>query len=301
MTTTVQPEWPVKRREMIEWAADSRPWNDLKFRDDDIVVCTWSKSGTTWMQQILAQLILDADPEVYGPDISPWIDFRLTPDALAVAEAQTHRRFLKSHLPIEAIVYSPNAKYIYLARDIRDTMWSWHNHHLNFTSEILEVLQSLPGMEPGRASYPDPDPRVAFRTYLERDGWPCWPFFGHVQAWFDARHLPNLKLVHFNALKNDLEGEIRSIADFLGIEIDNARVPGILEHTSLDHMKSLARKSDILPRIFKQGADTLIHKGTNGRWRDVLTLDDIAFCDATAARNLSADCARWLATGELPS
>lgn len=218
MNAAMQPAWPFKQRETVEWVYDSRPWNDLHFRGGDIVVCTWSKSGTTWMQQILGQLILDADAEVYGPDLSPWIDFRITPDALAVAEAQTHRRFLKSHLPIEATRYAPTAKYIYLARDIRDTMWSWHNHHLNFTPEILGAFQSLPGMEPGRASHPNPDPRIAFRSYLERDGWPCWPFFGHVQGWFDSRHLPNLRLVHFNALKADLEGEIRKLAAFLEID-----------------------------------------------------------------------------------
>lgn len=77
-------------------------------------------------------------------------------------------------------------------------------------------------------------------------------------------------------------------------------MPAILRHCSLEHMKTLARKNPALPQIFKQGGDTLIHKGTNGRWRDVLTLEDIAFADATAARHLSADCARWLATGELP-
>ena len=71
MNAAMQPAWPVKQRETVEWVYDSRPWNDLNFRDGDIVVCTWSKSVTTWMQQILAQLILGADPEVYGPDLSP--------------------------------------------------------------------------------------------------------------------------------------------------------------------------------------------------------------------------------------
>lgn len=300
MNVPIQPNWPVKQREMVEWVIDSRPWNGFRFRDDDIVVCTWSKAGTTWMQQILSQLILDAHPEVYGPDISPWIDSRFTPDAVVVAETQTHRRFLKSHLPIDATVYSPRAKYIYVGRDIRDIFWSWHNHHLNFTPQILAFIQALPGQESGRATYPDPDVRVAFRQYLERDGWPCWPFFSHVQGWFDARHLPNLKLVHFADLKADLKGEIGRIAEFLEIEIDSAQWPRILDHTGLEHMRELARRSEILPRIFRDGGDTFIHKGTNGRWRDVLTLEDNAFCDATAARHLSADCARWLSTGQLP-
>jgi aryl sulfotransferase len=72
----------------------------------------------------------------------------------------------------------------------------------------------------------------------------------------------------------------------------------MLEHCSLEHMRRLAARSEILPRIFRQGGDTLIHKGTNGRWRETLSLEDNAYCDAMAARHLSADCARWLATGQ---
>lgn len=299
MNASAQITWPQKQREMVEWVVDSRPWNDLQFRDGDIVVCTWSKAGTTWMQQILGQLIFDAGQDIYGPDHSPWIDSRFATNALEQAEAQSHRRFFKTHLPLESIVYSPKAKYIYIGRDIRDIYWSWHNHHANFTPEILAFIQSLPGQEPGRASYPDADPRTAFREWLGRDGYPCWPFWQHVQGWFDARHLPNLALFHFADMKADLPGQIRRLATFLDIEIEPGNWQAILDHCSLGHMRNLARRSDILPRIFRQGGDTLIHKGTNGRWREVLTTEDIAASDAAAARHLSADCAHWLATGQL--
>ena len=42
------------------------------------------------------------------------------------------------------------------------------------------------------------------------------------------------------------------------------------------------------------------NKGFNGRWRDVLSSAEIARCDDVGLRNLTADCAHWLATGELP-
>jgi aryl sulfotransferase len=299
MNATAQVAWPIKRREMVEWVIDSRPWNDIVFRDDDIVICAWAKSGTTWMQQILAQLILGGS-DIYGPDVSPWIDGRFFSSAAADAEAQTHRRFLKSHLPIDATVYSPKAKYIYIGRDVRDTYWSWHNHQSSFTPEILGLIQSFPGQEPGRASYPNPDIRLAFGDWLERDGYPNIPYFSHIQGWFDARHLPNLKLFHYADLKADFEGEVRRVADFLGLELDESRVPEILERCSFAHMKVLARKNALHAKVFKRGGDSFINEGTNGRWRGVLTGEDIASADAAAARHLSADCARWLATGELP-
>lgn len=300
MAVAMEIRWPVKQREMVQWVADSRPWNDLDQRPDDIVIATWSKTGTTLLQQLVVQMVFGGDPEIYGPGLSPWIDSRFTPDAVEVAKAQTHRRVLKTHLPIDALVYSPQAKYIYSGRDIRDTFWSWHHHHSSFTPEALAFINALPGWEGQVIGYPDPDIRVAFREWLERDGYPNWPFWGHVQGWFDARNLPNLMLVHFSALIADTAGEARRIADFLEIDVPETAWPRILEYSGIDHTRKLAAQNERLEKVFKGGGATFINRGTNGRWRDVLTLEDNAAVDAAAAEHLSADCARWLATGQLP-
>mgnify|MGYP007026263039 FL=1 len=50
--------------------------------------------------------------------------------------------------------------------------------------------------------------------------------------------------------------------------------------------------------IFEGGAQTFINKGVNGRWKDVLTADDIAAYEARAVAELGLDCARWLADGQ---
>ena len=49
-------------RELHNHHFDSTIWNDFKFRDDDIIIATYAKSGTTWMQQIVAQLLFGGDP-----------------------------------------------------------------------------------------------------------------------------------------------------------------------------------------------------------------------------------------------
>jgi aryl sulfotransferase len=136
-------DWPVKQRELTMWVIDSRQWNGFEFRDDDIVIGTWAKSGTTWMQQIVGQLVFAGEPDLYGQDRSPWPDFRMVPDMLERAAAQTHRRYLKTHLPIESLVYSPEAKYLYIGRDGRDTYWSWHTHHSGFTQQMLDSINAL--------------------------------------------------------------------------------------------------------------------------------------------------------------
>lgn len=292
--------WPVKRRELVQWVADSRLWNDFAMRDDDIVISTWSKSGTTWTQQIVGQLIFNGQPGLYfGPQASPWIDFRLRPEAAAIADAQTHRRFLKTHLPIDALTYSPHAKYLYIGRDGRDVFWSWYNHWSSFKPEILSRISSFYPDQPP-IPFPDPDIRQAFLQWLDTDAYPNWPFWSHVQGWFDARHLPNLRLLHFATLKDDLEGEIRRLANFLEIEVAPDAWPRIVMQSGFDYVRRAAVADPEQAPFLVGGGATFINKGTNGRWRDVLTADDVAKYEAEVARNLTAECAAWLATGMLP-
>ncbi len=139
--------WPKKTRELRTLHLDSTIWNDFKFRDDDIIISTYGKSGTTWMQQIISQMLFAGDTEQDTQAMSPWIDYTLPPKEvkLAAVEAQTHRRFVKTHLPVDALVYSPKAKYLYIGRDGRDVLWSLYNHHANGSEAMYNGLNNRPG------------------------------------------------------------------------------------------------------------------------------------------------------------
>ena len=56
--------WPVKTRELHNHHFDSTAWNDFAFRDDDIVIATYAKAGTTWTQQIVGQLVFGGADDV---------------------------------------------------------------------------------------------------------------------------------------------------------------------------------------------------------------------------------------------
>ena len=103
------PACPAKTREMQTNHFDSTIWNDFTFRDDDIIISTYAKSGTTWVQQMVGQMLFGPDPDLPTGQMSPWVDLRVPPKAfkLQELEAQSHRRFLKTHLPVDALVFRP--------------------------------------------------------------------------------------------------------------------------------------------------------------------------------------------------
>ena len=293
--------WPKKEREFHNHHFDSTIWNDFRFRDDDIIIATYAKSGTTWMQQIIGQLMFRANPDIEVAEMSPWLDLRVPPKAvkLPVVEAQTHRRFLKTHLPVDALRFSPQAKYIYIGRDGRDVVWSMYNHHANANETWYAALNDTPGRVGPPIERPPSDIRQYWRDWMDRDGHPFWPFWENIRTWWAIRKLPNLRLIHFNDLKRDLPGEIRRIAAFFEIPVDEGCFSKVVEHCSFDWMKKNARKSVPLGGAFwDAGAEVFINKGVNGRWADVLSAEDSAEYESRALTELGPECARWLATGE---
>jgi aryl sulfotransferase len=293
--------WPSKTRELHNHHFDSTIWNDFHFRDDDIFIATYAKSGTTWVQQIVAQLLFNGAEDLPVAEMSPWLDLRVPPkqEKLPAVEALRHRRFIKTHLPVDALVFSPEAKYIYVGRDGRDVVWSMYNHHANANQTWYEALNDTPGRVGPPIEKPPASILQYFRDWLDKDGYPFWPFWENIASWWEIRNLPNVMLLHFNELKADMPGQIRRIAAFLGIPIDESRWGAIVEHCGFDYMKTHATKSVPAGGIFWDGGATVfIHKGNNGRWRDVLTEADNRRYEQMAAEHLDPACRHWLATGE---
>jgi aryl sulfotransferase len=292
--------WPEKTRDLQNHHMDSTIWEEFRFRDDDIVIGTYAKSGTTWTQQIVSQLIFEGAEGIDVASLSPWLDMRILPRAetLAMLEAQTHRRFVKTHLPLDALVFSPRAKYLYIARDGRDVAWSAHNHFTNVKPEFFALLNETPGrVGPPMPCLPE-DVRAFFLEWMERDGYPLWSFWENIRTWWNARHLPNVMLLHFADLKRDPEGQIREIAAFLGIQVADQNWSCILEHCSFDYMKRHAEQVAPLGGApWEGGAGTFINKGTNGRWRDILTAEDNRRYAELALDQLGPECAAWLELG----
>ncbi len=294
--------WPQKTGELHSNHFDSTMWNDFEFRDDDIIISTYAKSGTTWMQQIISQLIFNGQEGMEVAEMSPWIDLRVPPKhvKMPAVAAQDHRRFIKTHLPVDNLVFSPKAKYIYIGRDGRDVLWSLFNHHTAANEHWYGALNESPGLVGPKIGKPLESVVDYYHEWLDKDGYPFWSMWENVKSWWRIKNLPNVMFVHFSNLKSDMPGEIQKIASFLDIAIDDSKWEAILEHCSFDYMKTNAAMSVPLGGAFWEGgAKTFINKGVNGRWKDMLTEEDSQKYENMAAEKLPEGCAHWLATGEL--
>ena len=303
------PALPQRTRVYQCHHLDSTRWDDVVPRPDDIVITTSLKAGTTWTQRIVSLLVFQT---VELPKtlhwVSPWPDARFViPKAqmAQVVEGIPHRRFLKCHLALDGLPYRASTKYIYVGRDTRDVFMSTWNHVRAYTPFARELLNSGEDAPSEPFLEPPEDIREFWRLWMTRatypwesDGFPYWSHHHHARSYWDFRHLPNLLFVHYNDLKADLEGEMRRIARFLDIEVPEPKWPMLAEAATFAAMKRDAGLlGDEMGIIFEGGAERFLYKGTNDRWRDVLTRDDLALYEAAAARTLTPELKRWLERG----
>ena len=287
---------------------DSTRWNWFTPRDDDIIIATSYKAGTTFTQTIVGNMLFpDGDLPAPITDMAPWLDFRTTPLELILGqlEAQRHRRFIKTHLPLDGLPYFENVKYICVSRDPRDVFMSLLNHWGNHPDEAYEGMNNVPG----RVGDPFPkfvdDTKATWRAWMTRnwfdwetDGHPYWSHLRHARTFWEYRDLPNVMMVHFNDLLADLDSEMRRISDFLGIDVPHEKWAAVVERCTFAAVKRNPAKvvGEEIASGFIGGADTFINKGTNGRWVGVLDEDDLALYEEAMAK-LPPNYARWLENG----
>lgn len=278
---------------------DSRRWRNIQRRSGDIIISTPPKSGTTWTQGIVASLLWpDGDAPGRRGDLSPWVDARFPPIEQLVERLadQTHRRFLKTHSPGDCIPFDDRCRYIAVYRDGRDALVSWGNHRSAMRSEVIAGMNELARHE--NVTPIDPAWSGDYDALFDE-----WQMLGsptrHLASWWPRRHASNVLLVHYNDLSADLEAEMRRIASFLDLEIESDRWSNVVERCRLDSMRRQAEEAGGMDNVFEGGAAAFYFKGTNGRWRDLLTDDQIERYQATVAGELSADAAVWLEHGSL--
>ncbi len=229
---------------------------DFSPRDDDIVIVTYPRSGTTWMQMILYQLTTDGNMDI--PHISvvtPWIERSFcmglkTPDDF---ESLPSPRVFKSHMHYSWTPKWP-CRFIYIVRNGKDVAVSYYHlykTHLNFKGTFSEFFD------------------LFIRGKLLYDSW-----FEHVAGWWKHKDAPNILFLKYEDLKRDLEGCVREIADFCEIEIQPERFPEILERCSFSYMKTHESVFDpTMEKMLEKGyiLNSFFRKGETGQGKQYLT------------------------------
>jgi hypothetical protein len=223
---------------------DSSRWTGFPFRAGDVVISTRSKSGTTWLQMICALLIFQSDrfPSPLAR-LSPWLDRTTVPVAEVVAqlEAQPHRRVIKTHTPLDGIPIDERATYIVVGRHPLDLAVSLYHQGNNIDRRRLRALTGVP--EPIEPDPPRPDLHSWLLDWVNSDASPTEAMDGlrgvlsHVTDAWRRRHEPNIVLVHYDDLLQDLDGQMRQLADRLGLPVPSDRWPALIEAASFTSMQ----------------------------------------------------------------
>lgn len=298
---------PAAERTYQNHLLDSSRWRHFVPRDDDVVISTSLKSGTTWMQHIVKYLLLGTG--FPGPlrEVSVWLEMRANPldETLARLEAQTHRRFLKSHLALDGLPFHPQVKYIVVGRDARDVFMSLWNHHTSYVESFHSALNDLPGRVGPPLPPPQQEIHAFWRNWITRgwfewesEGYPYWGNLHHTRSWWPYRDLDNILFVHFNDLLADPQGEIGRVARFLDVPRSEEEIAEVARAASFTTMKANAEQlMGSVDGVWRGGAGTFIFKGTNGRWKEVLRDDELELYAEAAARVLTPEGTAWLERG----
>jgi len=279
---------------------DSARWLGFPFRSGDIVISTRSKTGTTWVQMICALLVFQTR-ELPAPlgRLSPWLDHLVASrdDVVAALEAQQHRRFIKTHTPLDGVPIDPRATYIVTARHPLDMAVSLYHQGNNIDRERVRDLTG----QPAPAAPPKPRPPLHdwLLRWVHRDSDPRTDMDGlpgvmwHLSDAWSRRDQPNVMLVHYDDLTADLEGQMRSIAARLRIPVPESSWPALAEAATFEQMRANADQLVAADGILKSSA-AFFRRGTSGAGAEILTTDELSRYHDRVGQLAPRDMLGWL-------
>ena len=201
----------------------------LRAAPSDVFVCSWPKSGTTWMQAIVAHLVApDRATWAHVSEVTPFYDVQASWDGGEPSETlKAHfgkqgRRCWNTHLLYSLI--PRGARYIYVVRDPADAVVSFWHH--------LRHQRGAAGTYEGTLA--------AFAAETCTGAQPYGSWAAHVSGWAGAVDDEAVLVVRYADMKRDLGAVIRRVAAHLGV--DGVDADAIARLTSFGAMKADAKR-----------------------------------------------------------
>jgi Sulfotransferase domain len=233
-----------------------RFWRPESFKPDaarDIFLVTYPRSGTTWISCIAAGLLFQRSPESLTE--VDWLvpDVHVLPGKSKVPAANQY--LIKSHFPLNGTggPFGDYRKVIYLIRDPRDVLLSYHRY--------VRFLSKYPG-----------DLKEFATDWVAGRIWPCsWQ--EHVNSWLAPRlrKAPfELTVLRYEDFIADPVGQTGVLAAVLGVNPGRARIEEIVADTSPESMRERESKgnSGVSPNLKFIGA------AKDGNWKELQSQED---------------------------
>lgn len=305
MTQVARPE---RRYIYDNMLTDSRRWDGFGPREGDIIISTPPKCGTTWTQMICALLIFQkTEFERKLSDYTPWLDMAVRPveEILGIYEAQTHRRFIKTHTPLDGIPYFDEITYLFVGRDPRDAFISMGNHQKNTNPEAIQhFVQAMQKRDVAIQPPPSGDVQTRFRNWISASGVPEagkpteFNVLHHARTFWEFRHLPNIHLLHYGDMRADLDRQMRRISGALGIPVDEGLWPKLVAAAGFEQMRQNAdalAPTSAHPKQWRDNA-RFFNKGEHRQWQGILGDEELALYREIMS-GLPPGLAHWLEHG----
>lgn len=292
---------------------DSSRWDGFRFREGDIVISTPPKCGTTWTQMICALLILQ-NPEFDQPltQLSPWLDCVTQHRETVVTnlEAQQHRRFIKTHTPLDGLPFDERVTYLCVGRDLRDAGISAAHHFANLDVSVVVEARKKVGLE---YVAPNVDQGPSLKAGNDREWFQKWVAvptltapslrysLHHFSTFWKFRERDNILMYHYDDLKNDLPGQMRRLAGQLGITVDDDAFPALAGAGGFAAMRG--RADQLVPGTGSnpwRDKSRFFNSGTSGQWKQVLDEEDLRLYTARVAELADDDLLAWVHREPLP-
>lgn len=225
----------------------------------DIFIATQMKCGTTWMQQVVYELLSRGNGDLSDSGhrhmyaLSPWIESSASVSMQAAPRiGSTGKRIIKTHFPAALCPWAEDARYIYVAR-----------HPVSCFASCMDFIRFLGGpMAPSAQKF--------LETYCSDDmWWQSWP--DHVAGWWDwsiDRH--NVLFVHYEDMLSDLGAQVDRVAAFLDTTLAPDETSEVIRKSRFAHMKEHEESFEMsAPGYFSMADGSFFASGRADRDQDV--------------------------------
>lgn len=244
--------------------------------EHDVFVATYSKSGTNWAMQMATQIAWKGEAEFsHIHDLVAWPEAHFAgivrfDDPRPRQTCPTGRRMIKTAIDAEFVPYSEDAAYVTVIRDPKDNFVSAY-HFLNGVFDLADDVTVEEWIE-------------LFKTPQYPAG--LWPV--HTASYWAWRDRPNVAVLFFSDMKEDLEGAVRTVAKTMRVELTDAEVARVVERCSFSWMKENEEKFGPPKLLFTRAQGKMLREGKVGTSKDLLSREQRAEIDRFCLEQLEA-------------